>query len=42
MPSSISLLIAYPKELIRVGLRAMLEKTSIKIVAEADAFRYGA
>ncbi len=36
MPSSISLLIAYPKELIRVGLRAMLEKTSIKIVAEAE------
>jgi DNA-binding NarL/FixJ family response regulator len=36
MPASISLLIAYPRELIRVGLRAMLEKTSIKIVAEAE------
>jgi DNA-binding NarL/FixJ family response regulator len=36
MPSSISLLIAYPKKLIRAGLRAMLEKTSIKIVAEAE------
>jgi DNA-binding NarL/FixJ family response regulator len=36
MPSSISLLVAYPRELIRVGLRAMLEKTSIKIVAEAE------
>ncbi len=35
MPSSISLLIAYPKELIRAGLRAMLEKTGIKIVGEA-------
>ena len=35
MPSSISLLIAYPKELIRAGLRAMLEKTSIKVVGEA-------
>jgi DNA-binding NarL/FixJ family response regulator len=36
MPASISLLVAYPKELIRVGLRAMLEKTSIKIVAEVE------
>lgn len=36
MPSSISLLVAYPKELIRAGLRAMVEKTGIKIVAEAD------
>lgn len=37
MPAPISLLIAYPKELIRAaGLRAMLEKTSIKVCAEAD------
>ena len=36
MPSSISLLVAYPKELIRAGLRAMVEKTGIRIVAEAD------
>jgi DNA-binding NarL/FixJ family response regulator len=35
MPTSISLLVAYPKELIRAGLRAMLEKTGIKIVGEA-------
>ena len=37
MPTSISLLVGYPKELIRAGLRAMLEKTGIKIVAEADS-----
>ena len=36
MPASITLLVAYPKEVIRAGLRVMLEKTSIKIVAEAD------
>jgi DNA-binding NarL/FixJ family response regulator len=36
MPVTIPLLIAYPKEIIRAGLRAMLEKTGIKIVAEAD------
>jgi DNA-binding NarL/FixJ family response regulator len=37
MPSSISLLIAYPKELIRAGLSAMLAGSSVKIVAEADS-----
>lgn len=36
MTPPITLLVAYPKELIRAGLRAMLEKTSIKIVAETD------
>ena len=36
MPVTIPLLIAYPKELIRAGLRAMLEKTGIKIVGEAS------
>ena len=35
MPSSISLLIAYPKELIRAGLRAMLDKSGIKPIGEA-------
>jgi len=35
MPASISLLIAYPKELIRAGLRAMLAGSSVKIVVEA-------
>ncbi len=35
MPASTTLLIAYPKELIRAGLRAMLEKSSIKVVGEA-------
>jgi DNA-binding NarL/FixJ family response regulator len=35
MASSISLLIAYPKELIRAGLRAMLINSGIKIVGEA-------
>jgi DNA-binding NarL/FixJ family response regulator len=35
MPASISLLIAYPKELIRAGLRAMLDKSGIKPVGEA-------
>ena len=35
MPTSISLLVAYPKELIRAGLRAMLAGTSVKIVGEA-------
>jgi len=36
MPSSISLLVAYPKELIRAGLRAMLAGSSVKIVGEAS------
>ncbi len=36
MPSSISLLIAYPKPLIRAGLRAMLAGSSVKIVGEAS------
>lgn len=36
MPAPISLLAAYPKELIRAGLRAMLEKTGIKIVGETS------
>lgn len=35
MPSPISLLVAYPKEIIRAGLRSMLERTRIKIVGEA-------
>ncbi len=35
MPASISLLIAYPKELIRAGLRAMLSQSTINIVGEA-------
>ena len=35
MPSSISLLVAYPKALIRAGLRAMLAGSSVKIVGEA-------
>jgi DNA-binding NarL/FixJ family response regulator len=35
MPTSISLLIAYPKELIRAGLRAMLANSTIKTVGEA-------
>jgi DNA-binding NarL/FixJ family response regulator len=35
MPSSISLLVAYPKELIRAGLRAMLSGSSVKIAGEA-------
>ena len=36
MPTSTTLLIAYSKDLIRAGLRAMLEKTSITIVGEAS------
>lgn len=36
MPSSISLLVAYPKEIIRAGLRAMLTGSSVKIVGEAS------
>jgi DNA-binding NarL/FixJ family response regulator len=36
MPASISLLIAYPKELIRAGLRAMLAGSPVKIVGEAS------
>ena len=35
MPTSISLLIAHPKELIRAGLRAMLAKSPVTIVGEA-------
>jgi DNA-binding NarL/FixJ family response regulator len=35
MPTPISLLIAYPKELIRAGLRSMLAGSGIKIVGEA-------
>jgi DNA-binding NarL/FixJ family response regulator len=35
MSSSITLLIAYPKELIRAGLRSMLTGSRIKIVGEA-------
>jgi DNA-binding NarL/FixJ family response regulator len=35
MSSSITLLIAYPKELIRAGLRSMLAGPGIKIVGEA-------
>jgi DNA-binding NarL/FixJ family response regulator len=35
MPTSISLLVAYPKELIRAGLRAMLAGSPVKIVGEA-------
>jgi DNA-binding NarL/FixJ family response regulator len=35
MPASISLLIAYPKVLIRAGLRAMLAGSPVKIVGEA-------
>ena len=36
MPTPITLLIAYPKELIRAGLREMLSKSSIRVVAEAE------
>jgi DNA-binding NarL/FixJ family response regulator len=36
MPTSISLLVAYPKELIRAGLRAMLTGSSVKIVGESS------
>lgn len=35
MPASITLLIAYPKELIRAGLRAMLAGSPVMIVGEA-------
>jgi DNA-binding NarL/FixJ family response regulator len=35
MPSPITALVAYPKELIRAGLRSMLEKSSVRIVCEA-------
>jgi len=35
MPTSISLLIAYPQELIRAGLRTMLANSGIKTVGEA-------
>ena len=36
MPASISLLVAYPQELIRAGLRAMLSGSPVKIVGEAS------
>jgi CheY-like chemotaxis protein len=36
MPTSISLLIAHPQELIRAGLRAMLDKSGIKTIGEAN------
>jgi DNA-binding NarL/FixJ family response regulator len=36
MPSSISLLVAYPKELIRAGLREMLAGSPVKIVGESS------
>jgi DNA-binding NarL/FixJ family response regulator len=36
MPTSIALLIAHPKELIRAGLRAMLAGSTVKIVGEAS------
>ena len=35
MPTPLTLLIAYPKELIRAGLRSMLTGSGIKIVGEA-------
>lgn len=35
MPSSVSLVIANPNELIRAGLRAMLAKSAVTVVAEA-------
>ena len=35
MPTPVTLLVAYPKELIRAGLRAMLTGSGIKIVGEA-------
>jgi hypothetical protein len=36
MPASINLLVAYPKELIRAGLRAMLAGSLVKLVGEAS------
>jgi hypothetical protein len=36
MPTPISLLIAYPKELIRAGLPAMLDTSRINVVAETE------
>ena len=36
MPATITLLIAYPKELIRAGLRSMLAGSPIKIVSESE------
>jgi DNA-binding NarL/FixJ family response regulator len=35
MPATISLLIAHPKELIRAGLRAMLDGCPVKLIGEA-------
>ena len=35
MPTSISLLVAHPKDLIRAGLRAMLAGSPVKILGEA-------
>jgi NarL family two-component system response regulator LiaR len=37
MPAPISLLVAYPKELIRVGLRVMLAGSRVKIIGEATS-----
>jgi hypothetical protein len=40
MPVSTTLLIAYPKELIRAGLRSMLAGSTVKLVGESgDAKR---
>lgn len=36
MPSSITLLVAYPKELIHAGLRAMLAGSTVKIIGESS------
>jgi DNA-binding NarL/FixJ family response regulator len=38
MPAPITLLIAYPKELIRAGLRAMLAGSRVKVVGEASDY----
>lgn len=36
MPSPPTLIVTYPKEIIRAGLRSMLAKTAIKIIGEAE------
>ncbi|MFM7520671.1 MAG: response regulator transcription factor, partial [Planctomycetota bacterium] len=36
MPSSVSLLVAHPHQLIKAGLRAMLAGSPVKIVGEAS------
>ena len=36
MPTPVTLLVAYPKELIRAGLRSMLAGSSVKIIGEAS------